>query len=56
MKIVLALPENGRLVYTASNKQNHSIKLTKVIKGAAQIFESSRGTKSDDEISFIQNQ
>jgi len=53
MKIILALPENSNHKYIGSNKENHSIRLSKLIKGAAKIYEFNCGKKSEDEISFI---
>jgi len=53
MNIILALPENGNFVYTATDEQNHALELTKVTKGAAQIYQFNNVTKSNGEVSFI---
>jgi hypothetical protein len=53
MNIVLALPANNRNAYTAVDFKNDTLKLKKIIKGAAKIYQFSNGTKPNGEISFI---
>ena len=55
MNIIIALPTNNNTVYKVVNKQRKGLKLVKIKKNAAIIYQIFNGKKYSDELSFIKS-
>ena len=53
MTVIVALPENGNIIYKASDARNHSLELMVLRKGYAQIFQRNNGRKVSGQVNFI---
>lgn len=52
-RIVISLPTNGAIACKVANRSKKRVKLTKIKKGAALIYQIDNGKKYDDEFTFL---